>query len=58
MEHSSDRRAARRLCGALALVLLLAGPAAAQLPSLPGGGGGLPGGGLPGGGLPSGGEVG
>ena len=58
MEHDFDSRRARRLCGALALVLILAGPAAAQLPSLPGGGGGLPGGGLPGGGLPPTGEVG
>lgn len=58
MEQDFDRKRARRLLGALALVLALAGPAAAQLPSLPGGGGGIPGGGLPGGGLPSSGEVG
>ncbi|WGM40917.1 S8 family serine peptidase [Caulobacter sp. NIBR1757] len=51
MEQFPDRKGARRLVGALALVLALAGPAAAQLPSLPGAG-------LPGGGLPSGGEVG
>jgi subtilisin family serine protease len=43
----------RGLLAAAALAVLLAGPAAAQLPSLPGGGG-LPGGGLPTGGLPTG----
>ncbi len=58
MNQKPDRRGVRRLAATLALVLMLAGPAAAQLPSLPGGGGGLPGGGLPGGGLPSGGDVG
>ncbi|MCE3289555.1 MAG: peptidase [Caulobacter sp.] len=46
------QRSDGRGLAAVALVLLLAGPAAAQLPSLPGGGGGLPG--VPGGGLPTG----